>query len=111
MPVKPDRPLAAPQPTPYVPRGQQVPAQQPQMWAYWEQPAEVKPTPAGWQNLIFLALGGGLVVLVAALVVLVLVLVLFMRNDRIMPGVHVEGIALGGYSTAEAVQILQTEWQ
>lgn len=113
MPVKPERPLTAtqPAPSPYAPVGQPVPAQPPQMWAYWEQPAEVKPAPAGWQNLIFLALGGGVVVLLAALAVLLLVLALFMRNDRIMPGVNVEGIALGGYSTAEATQILQTEWQ
>lgn len=107
MPVKPDRP----QPAHFPPAGQQVNVQQPQIWAYWHEPAPVKPAPSPWQHLIFLGLGGGLVVLLAAMIGLLLVLVLFLRNDLIMPGVSVDGIAVGGHSTAEATALLQTKWQ
>ncbi|HXV97686.1 MAG TPA: L,D-transpeptidase family protein, partial [Anaerolineae bacterium] len=81
---------------------------QPQEWAYWPQPPKLKPLTSAWHSLALLGLGSALVV--ALSLTIAVLLALFFRSERIIPGVSVDGVALGGRSKTEAVALLQQRW-
>lgn len=90
-----------------------VPArpQPPKIWPYWSRPVALKPQRSRWQWLTFFGLGWALVMGVAVLLTVTVTLALLYRSELILPGVNIQGLALGGHSTTEAVLLLQQEWQ
>jgi LysM repeat protein len=55
-------------------------------------------------------LGLGSALVVALSLTIAVLLALFYRSERIIPGVYVDGVAIGGRSTAEAMALLQQHW-
>jgi LysM repeat protein len=107
MMTKPNQRLSPAVGSPVVPTR----SHPPKIWPYWSRPVSLKPQRPKWQWLTFLGLGWALVVGVAILLAVAVTLGLFYRSELIFPGVHVQGLALGGRSTSEAVSLLQQAWQ
>jgi LysM repeat protein len=81
------------------------------MWAYWPQEPAPKPRRSLWRQLLLLGLGGMIALGLALGLAAVLGLAWFLRSDKIIPGVYIDGVAVGGRSTAEAITLLQQQWQ
>jgi LysM repeat protein len=74
----------------------------------WPQPPVLKPYDSAGHSLVLLGLGASL--LLALGLTVVVLLALFHRSERIVPGVYVAGLALGGRSATEATALLQQQW-
>jgi len=98
--------------TPVSPPASTPPHQEaPQMWAYWPVQPAPQPRRSIWKAVALIGLGLTLAVMLGLALGAFIGMVWFYRNDLILPGVYVDGIAVGGHSTGEAVMLLQQQWQ